>query len=113
MNGHGSDPFVQVADLRCSSSKRRANRLRPACIAAAGDNATFLQTICRLLQYGLQVVPPRNDSVSSLSSEGDAGTGLATDCAQGVGNIGFVQPSHEPSSIHPARLLHLLAATLR
>ena len=49
----------------------------------------------------------------SLSSEGNAGTGLATDCAQGVGNIGFVQPSHEPSSIHPARLLHLSVATLR
>jgi len=63
------------------------------------DIATFLQTTCRLLQYRLQVVPPCKRSKSSLSSEADAGTALATECAQGVGNIGFVQPSHEPSSI--------------
>jgi len=44
--------------------------------------------------------------MSPLSSENNAGTRLATDPAQGVGNIGFVQPSHEPSSIHPAHLLH-------
>jgi hypothetical protein len=70
--------------------------------------ATFLQTICRLLQSGLQLVPPRKLRTRSLSSESDAGTRLATDRAQGVGNIGFVQPSHEPSSIHPAHLLHFL-----
>jgi|KBSSwiStaDraftv2_1062776.scaffolds.fasta_scaffold00633_8 hypothetical protein len=72
----------------------------------AGMLATFLQTICRLLQSGLQLVPPRKLRTRPLSSESDAGTRLATDRAQGVGNIGFVQPSHEPSSIHPAHLLH-------
>ena len=79
----------------------------------AGVLATFLQMICRLLQSGLQLVPPRKLSMSALSSENDAGTRLATDRAQGVGNVGFVQPSHEPSSIHPAHLLHPLLAALR
>jgi hypothetical protein len=75
--------------------------------------ATFLQTICRLLQSGLQLVPPRKLRTRPLSSESDAGTRLATDRAQGVGNIGFVQPSHEPSSIHPAHLLHSSMAAPR
>jgi hypothetical protein len=75
--------------------------------------ATFLQTICRLLQSGLQLVPPRKLRTRPLSSESDAGTRLATDRAQGVGNIGFVQPSHEPSSIHPAHLLHPSMAARR
>ncbi len=51
--------------------------------------------------------------MTALSSESDAGTPLATGATQGVGDIGFVQPSHEPSSIHPARLLHSSLAALR
>ena len=50
--------------------------------------------------------------MTALSSESNAGTPLATAATQGVGDIGFVQPSHEPSSIHPARLLHSSLAAL-
>ena len=95
----GRGPVTRLVQASCQDGAPCARQPR------AGI-ATFLQTICRLLQYRLQVVPPCVRSKSALSSEGDAGTALATECAQGVGNIGFVQPSHEPSSIHPARLLH-------
>jgi hypothetical protein len=88
-----------LSQASCQGAASRARH-------GAGVHETFLQTICRLLQFGLQLVPPRRLQMSSLSSESDAGTRLATDRGQGVGNIGFVQPSHEPSSIHPAHLLH-------
>ena len=105
-------PLIEVASSRDLLSQASCQEVASRARHRAGVLATFLQTICRLLQSGLQLVPPRKLRMSSLSSESDAGTRLATDRAQGVGNIGFVQPSHEPSSIHPAHLLHPLAGDI-
>ncbi len=105
-------PLVKIANLGHNLASAVPSPRVPGGVAGNPALATFLQLLCRLLQSALQVVPPREARMTALSSEVDAGTPLATEGTQGVGDIGFVQPSHEPSSIHPAHLLHSLLAPL-
>ena len=105
--------ICQVANSRGYSRKRHAKGSRPAGVMAPGCLRRFYKRSVVYCNPDCNSCRAQQAAKQSPSSESDAGTRLATDRAQGVGNIGFVQPSHEPSSIHPAHLLHSSVAAPR
>lgn len=69
---------------------------------AGGLDRCDVSTIAgRLFQSGFATRSANRRRRRRAYRENGAGTPLARHRAQGVGDIGFVQPSHEPSSIHP------------